>query len=161
MNKKKTVLPIALFIILALYPAAIFSNNCTSLEPLHWLLGAWEAEGSKNTVIESWRKISSHTFEGLGETRSKINNKVISKESLRLLEMSGNVFYLAKVGHNKLPVAFKLVECGKGYAFFENNTHDFPKRLEYRKQGENEMVVSVKGSKGKSFKIKFKKKTNK
>jgi hypothetical protein len=158
MIKKNSFLLFILAISTIYSTALLFPGDCTKLESLNWLLGGWESASGKNVVIESWQKISPQTFEGKGQTASKATNKVALKESLRLVEMSGEVFYLAKVGHNPYPVPFKLVECGKDFAFFENTTHDFPNRIEYRLINKNELVVSVKNNKGKGFKINFKKK---
>lgn len=156
---KKMLFLLSILVISAIYSTTLlYPGDCKSLQSIEWLLGNWESVSSKNIVIESWQKISPQTFEGKGQTSSKATNKVTLKESLRLVEMSDEVFYLAKVGHNQYPVPFKLVECGKDFAFFENTTHDFPNRIEYRLIKGNELVVSVKSNKGKGFKINFKKK---
>ena len=66
--------------------------GCESLDTLFWLIGEWaSADGSSG---ETWSKASASTFEGAGQ--------VGTEESLRLVEMSGEVFYLAKVGHNAI-----------------------------------------------------------
>ena len=47
-------------------------------------------------------------IEGAGATRESGSSTVETTETLRLVEMSGEVFYLAKTRQNPLPVAFKL-----------------------------------------------------
>ena len=94
------------------------------------LLGDWRAETGERVVRESWREVSTDSWEGSGETRGPAGERVDS-ESLRLVAMGGGVFYLAKVAHNVLPVAFELVEQSPGHAVFANPDHDFPRRIEY------------------------------
>jgi hypothetical protein len=71
--------------------------------------------------------------------------------------MAGEVFYIAKVAHNPLPIAFKLSECGEGLAVFTNPAHDFPRRLEYRLAGDALSVQVSDGTEGgKGFTLNFK-----
>ena len=69
--------------------------------------------------------------------------------------MSGEVFYLAKVASNNLPVPFKLTSCMDNTAIFENTEHDFPKKIAYQLTDRNNIAVSVTGDKGKGFKIEY------
>lgn len=131
------------------------TKTCDSLESLAWLLGNWSAHNSKLKIDESWGKISNQTFEGSGQTYSIKKDKIVSKETLRLVEMAGEVFYIAKVSSNELPVAFKLTYCTADTHVFENSKHDFPKKLRYQRFANNKMTVSVSGDNGKGFSIDF------
>lgn len=84
----------------------------------------------KSTVLERWQAISADSFEGESQTIAA-DGKVKQQESLRLVQMQQQIFYLAKVSHNPLPVAFKLEACEAGRLKFVNMAHDFPKQLEY------------------------------
>lgn len=99
--------------------------------------------------------ISPHTFEGIGETRSTINHELSSSESLRLVEMSGENYYIAKVAHNPRPISFKLVDCGARRVVFENPDHDFPSKLDYRAVGADRLTVEVSGDAGEMFSLHF------
>ena len=68
--------------------------------------------------------------------------------------MSGDIFYIAKVHHNELPIAFKLTQCSDSVAVFENPEHDFPKKIEYKLTDQDRITVTV-GSSGEGFKIDF------
>lgn len=117
---------------------------CNSLQALDWLLGSWQAEQGKVKIAEHWQRLDATTFTGSGITTLLSDGSVSSTESMRLLQMQDNVFFLAKVSHNALPVAFKLTECDNSYARFENSTHDFPKQLEYRhRAGTLQVTVSA------------------
>ncbi len=136
-------------------PVPAGTSDCTSLDAADWLLGDWVAGGGKSVFSESWAAAGPQTFEGAGSERALADGMVIARESLRLLEMAGEVFYLAMVAHNELPVAFRLVECGAGQLVFENPGHDFPRRLEYRHEPDGGMAVTVRDGKGKGFSLNF------
>lgn len=130
------------------------AQNCTSLGDLRWLLGNWHHADAGKQMTEQWRQVSAQTFEGVGLSRAAAGSAV-DTEMLRLAEMSGEIFYLAKVSHNTLPVAFKLTSCDVGTAVFENPSHDFPRRLEYRLMSADRLQVLVRGSGAKSYTLNF------
>ena len=139
---------VALLIILA-------AGSCGSqidgeLAEFHWLLGDWTA--GNGTITESWRSVSNHTFEGAGETN---NDGKVSRESMRLVQMSDEIFFIAKVAHNERPVAFKLArDSTPSRAIFVNAEHDFPKQIVYRQDGPD-LVVEVSDGVSKGFEIHF------
>ena len=128
--------------------------DCHSLRSLDWLPGNWVAESEKAEIHETWRKVSPRTFEGNGWTLDK-DGKLVSQESLRLVTMDNEVFYMAKVAHNRNPVPFKAMQCSQQSATFVNLDHDFPNSIEYRQAGE-EIHVNVEDLEGKGFTLKFK-----
>ncbi len=146
---------ISLVSLCLVFQPAVQAKNCDTVESLMWLVGNWNSENSKLKINESWKRISDKTFEGSGYTYSIEKNKIVSSETLRLVEMSGEVFYVAKVASNDLPVAFKLTSCTAETATFENSLHDFPKKLSYKLNQEKNISVFVSGEKGKGFSIEF------
>jgi len=125
--------------------------HCNSLSDLDWLLGEWKTQVKQDLTnelltTETWLKLSDKTFEGFGKTANNI-------ESLRLLEMSGEIFYLAKVSHNPSPIALKLITCKSNTLIFENEQHDFPNTIEYKQINSNAIQVKVSGKTEKSFTI--------
>ncbi len=69
--------------------------------------------------------------------------------------MADGVYYLSKVTHNELPVAFRLSECADGRFVFVNPAHDFPKRLDYVREGEDRLKVRVSDGADKGFTLDF------
>jgi hypothetical protein len=128
---------------------------CDSLDGLRWLLGDWSADGSKTSFQDSWAEVSPRTFEGTGVERSKSDGKIRSGEVLRIVEMAGGVFYVSKVTHNDLPVAFRLSECEGGRFAFVNPAHDFPKRIEYERTGPDQLTVRVNDGAEKGFALDY------
>ena len=149
---------IALIVILT--PASFEANGqpCDTLEPLQWILGEWEAQGENLVTWESWDQVSPQTFEGSGRVTMKANGELRSEESIQLVEMSGEVFYLAKAAHNELPIAFKLTRCSGERAVFENQKHDFPRQLVYKRSGNDSLHVHVSDGGEKGFVLRFSKK---
>lgn len=146
-----------LVVLLLIAGNIIAQNKCDSLGAVSWLLGEWISENSSSVTIENWEQVSQNSFEGFGKTISADGNKVKSYESLRLVAMSGQIFYIAKVGHNKLPIAFAMTTCLDSMAVFENPDHDFPKKIKYKLTNHNKISVFV-SSGDDYFRIDFTKK---
>lgn len=133
-------------------PQASTKFPCTTLSQLSWMLGTWQSKPEGNTQ-EIWQRLDEHTYTGMGISRDKNGNDRVS-ESLRLLEMRGQVFYLAKVAHNRLPVPFLATHCSGQDVRFENPDHDFPNSLRYSLVN-NTLVVEVKGNHDQGFTLHF------
>jgi ketosteroid isomerase-like protein len=131
------------------------ASDCGSLDSMRWLIGEWFATGEKSTWNESWSETSPTTWEGRGVESSKAEPARQSAEDLRLVEMGGSVFYVAKVAHNELPVAFRLKECGKDRLVFTNPAHDFPRRLDYVRQPDGRLQVRVSDGAQQGFTLDF------
>lgn len=140
--------------VLAMCAPHAFAATCNSLSGLDGFLGDWKAEDAKSTNEESWRAVAHDTWEGRGIVTPNAGGAA-SVEELRLVEMGGSVFYVAKVAHNELPVAFRLVECDGDRFTFENPAHDFPRRLEYRFGTDGRLTVDVSDGAGKGFTLAF------
>ena len=129
------------------------ASPCDSLQVARWLLGEWEGRDGDKTFTEAWTQLSDSTFDGKGVTMK--NAKQVDGESLRLAQMGTGVFYISKVAHNRLPIAFELTVCEPQRLVFENATHDFPKRLEYVATSADTMKVAVTDGKETGFTLSF------
>ena len=134
---------------------AFGAGTCSSLRAADWLLGSWSAISGDKTHAESWGRLSETTFDGKGVTTKGAQHAIVDSETLRLLEMGGGVFYLAKVAHNRLPIAFELTECSPQRLVFENPAHDFPRRLEYSLDSAGALSVRVSDGADKGFTLIF------
>ncbi len=143
----------ALLLFCLLSATCFGATPCRSLTALEGLVGVWESRSGDQLFRERWTQVSEDTFEGQGEAYTE--NAPQSSESLRLLSMSNQVFYLAKVNHNPLPVAFVLSSCAANTFVFENSGHDFPKQITYRLTGDAQLSVRVSDGKDKGFTLDF------
>ena len=120
---------------------AVRAQSCPNLQVAEWLVGEWHGTRGESQILERWQKVSGETFEGMGITRR--GTTIVESETLRLVSMEQRVFYVAKVAHNDLPVAFALTQCEGQRLVFENPAHDFPKKLEYQLTGPDTLSVRV------------------
>lgn len=128
-----------------------------SLQELRWLEGEWHAVGRTTTTIEFWSQVSDGTMEGYGKGIDNVSGAQKSVESLRLVEMSGDIFYIAKTTGNEFPIPFKLKLCDSKTAVFENMAHDFPKQLKYELLDDSNLTVLVTDGGTGGFSLRFKK----
>jgi ketosteroid isomerase-like protein len=142
-------------LILAFWTGVAGASECNSLASMDWLLGEWLAEGSKTTWRESWTAVGPKSWEGRGVEASRSDPGKEDSEELRMVEMGGSVFYLAKVTHNELPIPFRLVECGDDRLVFANPAHDFPRRLDYARKPDGRLQVRVSDGADKGFTLDF------
>ncbi len=140
MKLQSRVLILGLLLALAEPAGAV---ACQSVASARWILGNWVTGDEESVFHESWIELGPQTFEGTGSERSLADGKILGTEALRLVEMAGGVYYIAKVAHNELPVAFALIECSGERLVFENPAHDSPRRLEYRHESDGRMAVTV------------------
>ena len=94
-------------------------------------------------------------MEGRGLTHSKSNAKRRTVASMRLVAMDGQIFYLAKVASNLLPMAFRLDTCEPRRALFTNPSHDFPKSIDYSLAKNGELIVVVGHDQAQQFTLVF------
>lgn len=121
---------------------ALPSLQSSALDELAWLEGDWYRATRSGEAIERWRRDG----DGLsGEGLVVRDGRTALTESLLLVEMAGEVFYIAKPPENPYPVAFRLVSRDDGAFVFENTTHDFPQRIIYRRTGEDTMTAAIEG----------------
>jgi hypothetical protein len=150
-----------LSIIVVILPIVALSQNCTNLDTLHRIIGKWQQDGDKNITTETWTKLSSNTYDGIAQARSKKDDKITFVETLRLVEMSDDVFYLAKVSHNEFPISFKLTQCSDSTAIFENKIHDFPKKIFYRLSDKGQKLDVTVSNEERQFTVNLRKLTQK
>jgi hypothetical protein len=136
-------------------PLQAAGNQCGDIGSTGILLGHWRSQSNQQLISESWQLVDAKNRSGIGTTQKLGSNKAPFIETLRIVEMSGEVFFLAKTPQNQMPVAFKLIECSENSIKFENNQHDFPTSLEYQKVSATQLKAMVRGADGKGFDIDF------
>lgn len=146
-----------LAILLMPLSSAVLAADCTQLSQLNWLLGDWQMDGQNSEVTEHWQRVSATSYEGIGTTTSKSNPAQTTAESMRLLDMSGELFFLAKVPNNPLPVAFAASGCEPGRVIFSNEAHDFPQYLAYQLSPDGTLKVQVSSRNNPGFVLAYQK----
>jgi hypothetical protein len=100
--------------------------------PLDWLAGHWCGDGSPR-VEETWLPPVGGALHGISRTIA--HDRVQAFEFLRIAEHEGALSYLAQPG-GRPATAFRWTAGGADWARFENPQHDFPTRIEYRREGD-------------------------
>lgn len=101
--------------------------------PMDWLAGSWCGGSADRPALEHW--LAPAGGEMMGLARSLKDGRVVSFEFLRIAELEGKLTLVAQPG-GRPPTMFALAERGAHWARFENPQHDFPTRIEYRREGD-------------------------
>jgi len=115
------------------------------LEHLHWLVGTWERESTRGKMIETWRLVSDRTMEGDSWVVDRSSGERRLTETLLLVEMGGEIFYIPRPAENPYPVAFRMTLIENGTVVFENPDHDFPQQIIYAWSDDDTLNVSIQG----------------
>jgi hypothetical protein len=148
MNAKPVIL-IAYF--LALH--SVFANAGTALDKLDWIDGHWCSDGNGERIEEIW--LPSHGGVMLGMSRTLAGERTSSFEYMRIVLGEHGPAYIAQPG-GRPPVSFLRSDGGTNWVRFENPEHDFPQRIEYRREGNTlHAKIAGPGEDGKEFEIPF------
>jgi len=131
------------------------AGECPSLDPVRWLLAKWTSHGENRITTETWTKASPDTFEGVVVSESRDTGEIVPVETLRLVAMSGGVFYIAKVPEHGLPISFRMTVCDEQTAVFENPDHDFPRLIAYRLAADGVLTVRVTDGADEGFTLRY------
>ena len=106
------------------------------LASLGWLTGDWVSraeDGSGGVFEEHWTAPLGGTM--IGMNRTARSGKTLFFEYLRIEARTDGVYYVAypKGGEG---TSFFMTAEGENYVAFENPDHDYPQKIEYRREGE-------------------------
>lgn len=139
--KLSTIFAMAVLLLTSAAANGQSKKSKTGLKDLVWLSGTWDRTNSKPGRIghERWLAPSSNEMLGYGVTMKGSDTLFIEK--LRIIASDTGTYYVADVPENKRPVPFKLTGSTSTAFIFENKKHDFPKRIEYKREGEKLHVI--------------------
>ncbi|MCB0656971.1 MAG: SRPBCC domain-containing protein [Saprospiraceae bacterium] len=125
----------------------------------HWLVaqssfplflqGTWQVDGKNN--FEGWEMVTATHLRG--SSYSINGEQKRSLETLDIYEQNGRIFYAATVPNQNDGKTIPFVlEYADGTTFsFENEEHDFPKKIVYTFRSDHKLSVRVSGSDGQGF----------
>ncbi|HKG47847.1 MAG TPA: DUF6265 family protein [Pyrinomonadaceae bacterium] len=136
------ILTLAIVLVIANAPA-----QTPTLADLSWISGAWQTQpGGRRQIEEHWMQVGGASM--LGMSRTVAGEKMVEFEYLRIEQRADGVYYVAHPQARCPATDFKLTRASATEAVFENPQHDFPKRIIYRKSGNDELTASVDGGEG-------------
>ena len=120
---------------------------------LDWLAGHWCGGQAGDQIEEMWLPQAGGAL--LGMSRTVRDERMESFEFMRVVPEGKDAgFHVQPNGVP--PTVFAISAHGKGWVRFENPAHDFPKRIEYRREGERlHAWIAGPGRDGKEKKIPF------
>ncbi|MGQ0799606.1 MAG: DUF6265 family protein [Pseudomarimonas sp.] len=143
----------ALFSVLAVASSALPTSSAAN-EPAtlpHWLAGSWCGENAKRRVEEYWMRGAGGLMLGVG--RALAPGRKAQFEFMRIEMVDGESNFIAQP-QGAAGTIFKQSAAGDDWVRFENPAHDFPQRVEYRRQGEDlTATIAGPGSDGKPMTI--------
>jgi len=118
-----------------------------SIVALSWITGDWQtAPGGRAQIEEHWTKPAGGSM--LGMSRTVAGEKTAEFEYLRIEQRDDGIYYVAHPKARCPGTDFKLTRASASEAVFENPQHDFPKRIIYRKTGDDTITASIDGGEG-------------
>ncbi|MBN9293667.1 MAG: hypothetical protein J0G96_06785 [Flavobacteriia bacterium] len=129
---------------------AIFSVEYTFSQTTFpsFLEGTWKMEN--RDIYEHWDQLNPHSLKGFSYEISEGKRNIT--EYLDIAEDKGKINYTATViGQNSgKGVTFRLIKSDSVFVF-SNPSHDFPKKIVYKKRSETEILVTISNEKDKEF----------
>lgn len=110
------------------------STAADRVASLGWLAGHWSSEQDDRWTEEFWSDARGGVL--LGVNRSGRGEQARAFEFMRIAaDADGRVAYWASPAAAP-PTRFALTESSAAHAVFENPAHDYPVRIEYRREGD-------------------------
>ncbi|HKV33795.1 MAG TPA: DUF6265 family protein [Pyrinomonadaceae bacterium] len=129
---------LTLFLLVALSP------QTPTIADLSWIAGDWQtAPGGRAQIEEHWTSVAGGSM--MGVSRTVAGEKTVEFEYLRIEQRADGVYYVAHPKARCPGTDFKLTKVSGSEAVFENPQHDFPKRIIYRKTGDDSLTASIDG----------------
>jgi len=107
-----------------------------------WLAGCWEQRSPNRLTMEMWMPPAGGTM--MGASRTTIGGATREFEQLRLHTAADTLIYTALPSGQK-HADFRSTSVAPTVIVFENPTHDFPRKITYRRVGEDSLVARVEG----------------
>jgi photosystem II stability/assembly factor-like uncharacterized protein len=110
------------------------------IEDAGWLAGCWTAEGGGSRTDEVWMAPEGGLMVGM--SRSVRGGSARGHEFVLLGDKNGRLTYSAHPSGQQ-PADFPVVRLNERELRVENADHDFPRRIDYLRRGEDSLVASV------------------
>ena len=119
----------------------------SDITQLAWISGDWQiAPGGRAQIEEHWIQPAGGTM--MGVSRTVAGGKTAEFEFLRIEQREDGIYHVAQPKGRCPQTDFKLTRVTAQEAVFENPTHDFPKRIIYRKTADDSLTASIDGGEG-------------
>lgn len=112
------------------------------IDQLGWLAGTWRGTSHGAATVEMWTAPAGGMM--LGVAQAYTGEKTRNFEFMRIEPREdGGLAYVAQPNGNK-PTVFPLTKIDGQQAVFENPQHDMPRRIIYKRNGD-ELLARIEG----------------
>src|SRR5262245_51588229 len=123
------------------------STQTATLADVSWIAGDCQsAPGGRAQVEEHWTQVGGGSM--MGMSRTVAGEKTVEFEYLRIEQRADGIYYVAHPKARCPGTDFKLTRASATEAVFEHPQHDFPKRIIYRKSGDDPLTASIEACEG-------------
>jgi hypothetical protein len=123
------------------------TTEARAISELSWMSGDWQSPaGGRSQVEEHWTKPAGASM--MGMSRTVVGEKTAEFEYLRIEQRTDGIYYVAHPKARCPGTDFKLTRSTASEVVFENPQHDFPKRIIYRRTGDDSLTASIDGGEG-------------
>jgi hypothetical protein len=122
--------------VLAVLVVALFGQPAavrSTIKDVGWIAGCWELDRNGRHIVEDWLPPEGGTMIGL--SRTVAGGKTTEWEFLIIREAAAGLEYVAKPS-GQPEGTFKAATATEHDVAFENPSHDFPKRILYKREGD-------------------------
>ena len=121
------------FVVLALVVSGSLQTAKPSADDVGWLAGCWGFTRNGRHVVEHWMPPEGGTL--IGVSRTVANGQTREYEFLLIRSGAGGLEYVAKPS-GQPEATFTATRVTATEVVFENPAHDFPKKIQYTRNGD-------------------------
>ncbi|HEV8515545.1 MAG TPA: DUF6265 family protein [Cyclobacteriaceae bacterium] len=118
----------------------------------NWLIGTWQ---DAKYSFEVWKDEGGFLSATAYQIDHQSGNKNVNEE-IKLIKKGNDFYYVPDVAGPQGPIEFKITSFDKNSFTAENPSHDFPKKIIYKKINEQQLEATISGG-SKSISYAFKK----
>ncbi len=121
-------------------------NKFDKLQKMEWLVGNWEQKLPDGVVSEIWIKENDSTYSGKSYFIKE--KDTVHLERIILTQKNETLLYIPTVSgqNNDEPVTFTMLSDTENTFSFENPTHDYPKKITYKKVSPTSLIATISGT---------------
>jgi len=106
------------------------------------MVGTWQVDGKDQ--YEEWKRVDRWL---LGRSYEVTKGDTVTLETMQITYREGELYYVPTVAdqNNGQPVLFHFINGSPRQVIFENEAHDFPQRIGYKKKSAKHVEAWIEG----------------
>jgi hypothetical protein len=141
-SRQVTLITIVALTMIAPAGARVSAQQPAPIDRAAWLAGCWEQRRPNRLTMEMWMPPAGGTM--MGASRTTVGATTREFEQLRLHTAGDTLIYTA-LPSGQRQTDFRSTSVSATMLVFENPTHDFPRKISYRRVGTDSLIARVEG----------------